>query len=165
MRDFVWQRAGDRCEYCQLPQRFDSLPFHVDHIVAQVHGGNDEVNNLCWACTQCNLHKGTKCASIDSETKARVDLFNPRLDAWRDHFVVTSDGRIAGLMPTGRATVRLLDVNGSPQLNLRRVLMNSANIVSVNSSESCSVDGSALPITRLIVNSKKEVNPLNPKLN
>ena len=122
-RDLVRQRAGDRCEYCQLPQRFDALPFHVDHIVALVHSGNNDMNNLCWACTQCNLHKGTNFASIDPETNTRIDLFNPRQDAWPDHFVVKSDGQIVGSTPTGRATVRLLDMNGVPQLDLRRELI------------------------------------------
>jgi hypothetical protein len=122
-RDLVRQRARDCCEYCQLPQQFDSLPFHVDHIVAVVHGGINDTHNLCWACTQCNLYKGTNFASIDPETNARVDLFHPRHDVWRDHFELKSDGRIAGMTPIGRATVRLLNFNGSPQLDLRRQLI------------------------------------------
>lgn len=122
-RELVRQRAGGRCEYCRLPEEFDSLPFHIDHIIAQVHGGGDEVSNLCWACTQCNLHKGTNFASIDPETNARVDLFNPRQDSRRDHFAIRSDGVIVGLTPMGRATVRLLDMNGLPQLDLRRELI------------------------------------------
>jgi hypothetical protein len=122
-REFVRQRAGEGCEYCRLPKALDALPFHIDHIVASVHGGSDEASNLCWACTQCNLHKGTNFASIDPDTQARVDLFNPREDAWHDHFAVGADGRIVGFTPAGRATVRLLDMNGLPQLDLRRELI------------------------------------------
>jgi hypothetical protein len=33
------------------------------------------------------------------------------------------DGQVTGLSSTGRATVRLLDMNGSPQLDLRRALI------------------------------------------
>lgn len=62
-REHIRRRAGGKCEYCRLPDWTDEWPFHVDHIVAQVHGG------------------------------------------------------------TGRATARLLDMNGHPQLELRRELI------------------------------------------
>jgi hypothetical protein len=118
-RKLIRERAGDRCEYCQLPANADEWPFHVDHIVAIVHGGADDPNNLCWSCTQCNLHKGSNFTSLDPATGAATNLFNPRTDNWRDHFALQSDAKILGLTPAGRATVRLLDMNGSPQLDLR----------------------------------------------
>jgi putative hemolysin len=119
----VRQRAGERCEYCRLPDSADEWPFHVDHIIARVHGGTNDLSNLSWSCTQCNLHKSSNIASVDAESGHRVDLFHPRSDVWSDHFVIQSDGRIDGLTPTGRATARLLDMNGSPQLELRRELI------------------------------------------
>jgi hypothetical protein len=33
------------------------------------------------------------------------------------------DGQIIGISPAGRATARLLDMNGAPQLDLRRALI------------------------------------------
>jgi hypothetical protein len=121
-RQLVRQRAQKRCEYCHLPDVADEWPFHVDHIIARVHGGQDEPSNLCWSCTQCNLHKASNFASIDPLTGDRVNLFNPRQDNWHDHFVLGADGAIIGLTAIGRATVRLLDINGIPQLDLRREL-------------------------------------------
>lgn len=56
-REFVRRRAGGPCEYCRLPEFADEWPFHVDHVVARVHGGTDDMANLCWSCTQCNLSK------------------------------------------------------------------------------------------------------------
>lgn len=117
------RRAAARCEYCRLPEAADEWPFHVDHIVGRVHGGNDHVGNLAWSCTQCNVHKGSNFASIDPESGARVDLFNPRRDVWGEHFWVDGEGMLVGRTPSGRATVRLLDMNGSPQLALRRELI------------------------------------------
>jgi len=76
-----------------------------------------------WACTQCNLHKGTNFASIDPDTGDRVSLFNPRQDAWHEHFALGEDAHLVGLTPVGRATVKLLDMNGLPQLDLRRELI------------------------------------------
>jgi hypothetical protein len=122
-RDRVRQRAGSRCEYCRLADSADEWPFHVDHIIALIHGGNDELENLSWSCTQCNLHKGTNFASIDPKTGNRADLFHPRRDDWHNHFMLADDGQIVGTTPVGRATVRLLDMNGSPQLDLRRALI------------------------------------------
>ena len=51
LREFVRQRASDRCEYCLLPQsaaRF--FTFHVEHIRAKQHGGQDIESNLALAC-------------------------------------------------------------------------------------------------------------------
>jgi hypothetical protein len=67
--------------------------------------------------------QGANFASIDPETGDRVNLFNPRQDTWERHFEVDVGGHIIGLIPTGRATVRLLDMNGIPQLNLRQMLI------------------------------------------
>jgi HNH endonuclease len=119
----VRRRAGERCEYCRLPEVADEWPFHVDHILARVHGGDDAPMNLCWSCTQCDLHKASNFASVDPITGSRIDLFNPHEDKWRDHFALEVDGRIVGLTPAGRASVRLLNMNGSPQLDLRRELL------------------------------------------
>jgi hypothetical protein len=52
-----------------------------------------------------------------------VNLFNPRRDSWERHFVVDRGGYIVGLTPTGRATVRLLDMNGTPPAQFAQVLI------------------------------------------
>jgi hypothetical protein len=31
--------ADGRCDYCRMPERFDPLPFQVDHIIAAQHRG------------------------------------------------------------------------------------------------------------------------------
>ena len=65
LRQFVRRRAGDRCEYCRLPQHAVDGRFHVEHIVARQHLENDEPLNLAIACARCNLQKGTNLASVD----------------------------------------------------------------------------------------------------
>ncbi len=50
LEDLVWERAGRRCEYCQVAQGFDRLPFEIDHIIAQKHAGLTRASNLCLAC-------------------------------------------------------------------------------------------------------------------
>jgi 5-methylcytosine-specific restriction endonuclease McrA len=59
LRARVFERAGGRCEYCRLHQDdADFLTFHVEHIIAEQHGGGDDPENLCVACPECNLAKG-----------------------------------------------------------------------------------------------------------
>ncbi len=51
LRVFVWERAGGRCEYCQLHQdEYEHQAFHIEHIIAKQHGGADDPDNLCLAC-------------------------------------------------------------------------------------------------------------------
>lgn len=66
----VWQRAGARCEYCQMPQEFDGFGHEIDHAVARKHGGQTVATNLVLACFPCNNHKG---ANIAGSTPRPVD--------------------------------------------------------------------------------------------
>jgi predicted restriction endonuclease len=50
-RRLVRERAGNRCEYCGISQAQQSFPaFHIDHIIAQQHGGTDDPANLALSC-------------------------------------------------------------------------------------------------------------------
>lgn len=120
-RDFVRQRAADRCEYCHIPQAATPfIPFHVEHIIARQHvnEGHDDRSGLSYACDRCNAFKGPNLSSIDPQTGDKVDVFNPRTDDWSDNFAI-SRGMIIGLTPIGRATARLLNMNDSRRVELR----------------------------------------------
>ena len=56
--------------------------------------------------------------SVDEETGEVTLLFHPRTDQWDEHFAVEG-GIIVGLTPTGRATVRLLNMNANRRVQLR----------------------------------------------
>jgi hypothetical protein len=118
----VRERAGDRCEYCHLPQGVSGLRFHVEHIVSRQHGGTDDPGNLALACPECNLHKGTNLTGIDPDTGQVTPLFHPRRDRWNDHFTLV-DGSIVGRTAAGRTTARLLEMNTGDRLQLRRELV------------------------------------------
>jgi hypothetical protein len=52
-----------------------------------------------------------------------VLLFNPRTQIWEEHFSWTDDfTTIVGLTPTGRATVKALNMNRQESINLRKIL-------------------------------------------
>lgn len=117
-RNLVRQRAGDRCEYCQIPQAFVPVTFHVEHVIPKQHGGSDDPDNLCYACNRCNLHKGPNLTGIDSDSGQIVPLFDPRRQSWADHFD-WHGALIVGRTPTGRATVQVLQMNAARRLRLR----------------------------------------------
>jgi hypothetical protein len=73
-------RAQGRCEYCHFPESAAELPFHIDHIIAEKHGGNTTSANLAWACFSCNLRKGPNIAGIDPESGVLTRLYHPRID-------------------------------------------------------------------------------------
>ncbi len=118
-KTLVRQRAGQRCEYCQLHQ--DDSPvatLHIEHIIPKKHGGSDEVGNLALACIDCNLYKGPNLTGIDPESGEIIVLFHPRRQRWSDHFEwrgIYIDGRTA----IGRTTVRVLNMNSDDRLALR----------------------------------------------
>src|SRR5580704_7528229 len=119
IRDLVRRRAAYACEYCHIPQQATPLiPFHVEHIVSKQHGGSDDPEGLALACDRCNAYKGPNLSSIDPDTGAVTRLFNPREDRWSDHFV-SREGYISGVTPTGRAAVRLLNMNAPRRVQLR----------------------------------------------
>jgi len=86
LRRRVAERAQYRCEYCLLPQAAALHQHEPDHILPRQHGGQTEEDNLALACLRCNRFKGPNVGSFDSVTGALVPLFNPRRQAWADHF-------------------------------------------------------------------------------
>ena len=127
VRKLVRERAGNRCEYCRLPQECYDLTFHVEHVVASQHHQDDDPSNLAFACDRCNLHKGTNLVTIDHETGEQVQLFNPRTDSWYEHFSLVG-AEIVGITPTGRATARLLQMNSERRLLLRKRLLSTGEM-------------------------------------
>lgn len=121
-RALVWTRAEGRCEYCRVHQDHVELTHHIEHIVARKHGGPDDPSNLCVACERCNVFKGSDLTGIDPATGQVERLFNPRTQTWAEHFELRGP-LIAGLTPTGRATVRVLSMNAGQRLQLRAALI------------------------------------------
>jgi hypothetical protein len=106
----VLQRAGGRCEYCELSQAGQEARFHVDHIHPRAEGGMTAFENLALACVSCSLRKGARCTASDPLTGKLAPIFHPRNQVWSDHFQ-WQGCRIVGRTPTGRATVAGLKMN------------------------------------------------------
>ena len=121
-RVLVRQRASDRCEYCQLRQEDSPLAvLHIEHIRPRKHGGSDHQENLCLACIDCNLHKGTNLTGIDPVTGAVTELFHPRRQRWEDHFAWEGT-LLVGKTAVARTTVEVLNMNSEDQIELRSMI-------------------------------------------
>jgi hypothetical protein len=117
---FVSKRAVHRCEYCHAPEAIFNFPFEVEHIIPISEAGADDETNLALACRACNIHKSNFLTGIDEVTRKEVRLFNPRRDAWEDHFRINAEtGEIQGLSPVGRASALRLQMNSPTQLAAR----------------------------------------------
>jgi hypothetical protein len=124
LRQEVRARAQDCCEYCRLHQDFDSMPFQLEHIIAEKHHGPTTLENLAWSCLNCNVHKGSNIAGLDPETGELTRLFHPRADTWKEHFKYV-DARIVGRTPVGRTTIDVLNINLPERLEVRRLLLSA----------------------------------------
>ncbi len=115
VREAVRNRAENRCEYCRKPEGSSKFSHQVDHIIPRKHEGPSTLENLAWACFQCNIAKGSDVAVYDLETGDLTHLFNPRTQQWNDHFEL--DGvLIVGKTPTGRVTVLALNMKHPSQI-------------------------------------------------
>ena len=120
LRDLVRQRAAGKCEYCHVVERWQYVPFTVDHIIPLAEGGDDDPDNLALACFHCNRRKADRLAVLEPDSGMQVLLFNPRQDEWSEHFAWSADRlQIVGLTAVGRATVEALALNRERAIRIR----------------------------------------------
>jgi hypothetical protein len=122
LRRMVETRAGQRCKYCWLPQKFAAHRHEPDHIVPIQHGGTTDKENLALACFRCNCYKGPNVGSFDPNTGRLTAFFHPRRDRWNEHFELR-DAEILPLTPEGRATVKILRLNDEERMIDRKRLI------------------------------------------
>jgi len=122
LRDRVAAAARRRCGYCLSSEVVIGAPLEIDHIIPEALGGFTEETNLWLACSLCNDHKSDRIAALDPVSRQTIRLFNPRTEAWREHFRWNESGdRIIGLTPTGRATVAALNMNRASLVKARQL--------------------------------------------
>ena len=85
LRQFVFERADNRCEYCGLSQIGQAATFHVDHVIPLAEDGQTAEGNLALACVSCSLRKAARLNVIDPVTGyvSRADGFVAVLIAMR----------------------------------------------------------------------------------
>jgi hypothetical protein len=116
-------RAKNACEYCRMPQAFyPTVPFPIDHIIAQQHSGPTVLGNLALSCLHDNSHKGPNIAGLDPRTKKLTKLFNPRRHKWERPFRWNGP-YLVGRTAVGRVTVAVLAMNDPAVVEVRAALL------------------------------------------
>jgi hypothetical protein len=112
LQDAVRARAKELCEYCHTNERWQYVPFTIDHVIPLSLGGTTTLENLALASFHCNRRKSNKVEIFDKETATNVTLFNPRTMQWSQHFRWSQDFlTVAAVTNEGRVTIQLLDLN------------------------------------------------------
>jgi 5-methylcytosine-specific restriction endonuclease McrA len=81
-REQVFERDRYRCVYCGEVFPADELT--VDHVQAQLRGGDRSGGNLVTACTACNTAKGHRRVGdfLRENAAARSNFFRYALHIW-----------------------------------------------------------------------------------
>ena len=108
------------------------FPHEPDHIIAVKHGGMSTLENLAWACFDCNRFKGSDIASLDAVSGGLIPLFNPRIHSWHEHFQLVG-AQILPLTPIGRVTTALLKFNLPQRVEVRETLPLQVGTLTVRS--------------------------------
>ncbi|MCL4247428.1 MAG: HNH endonuclease [Anaerolineae bacterium] len=121
LRKLVTERAAGLCEYCQAAQLI-VVYMEIDHIIPRSQGGSSEPDNLCFSCRGCNGYKQDYVSGIDAQTNTEHPLFNPRTQAWNDHFEWADDGiLLKAKTAVGRVTIERLRMNRDDVLSARNL--------------------------------------------
>ena len=75
-----------RCGYCLMAEHIVGMPMELDHLIPESLGGVTEAQNLWLACPGCNARKADRVLGIDPATGDSERLFDPRRQAWQEHF-------------------------------------------------------------------------------
>ena len=124
IRDEVWQRASNCCEYCLLHRNTVFFTHEIDHIISSKHKGTDALLNLALACYYCNRNKGSDIGSLYKGELIR--FFNPRIDVWQVHFQLDLDTAIIRpISPIGEVTAAIFGFNQIDRIIERQILIAS----------------------------------------
>jgi len=128
LRRQIKEAADNCCEYCCVPEAVAFASYHIDHIISEKQGGDTVFGNLALACRLCNLSKGSSIAAWHEYKEALIRLYNPRRDAWHQHFQFRPSGLIVARTEIGLGTIKVLNLNDLNRVSARGVLIESGVI-------------------------------------
>jgi HNH endonuclease len=121
LRRLVLVRAKRTCEYCLIHEDDTFFGCEIDHVISEKHGGLTVAENLAYAYLPCNRNKGTDLGSVWEPASSLIRFFNPRVDAWSDHFSLEGVV-IRPTTPIGSVTDRIFGFNEIERLVEREAL-------------------------------------------
>lgn len=115
LRAEVRQRANCTCEFCSVSEIDVGGMLTIDHFQPRSQGGPDTLDNLIYACANCNQYK----QGYWSNDPSIPQLWNPRQEVFSIHFMELVDGQLLPLTPTGNFTCKRLRLNRLPLVAYR----------------------------------------------
>lgn len=112
-RRAIREAYGYCCGYCSVSESDIGGKLQIDHYRPATKGGEDNLNNLVYACAHCNRFKGNYWP--DESDPQSLYLLHPVEDDPSPHLQITASGRMEGLTPRGWFHIRRLHLN-RPQL-------------------------------------------------
>ena len=97
---------------------YQGATYHVDHVTPTSQGGANHADNYSWLCWACNTAKTDRVSCFDPETRAEVEMFDPRTMAWDEHFSWRG-AVLVGSTPVGRGLIHTLALNTELRLRIR----------------------------------------------
>lgn len=116
IRERVRQYARRACEFCGVTETDSGGQLTIDHYQPKAKGGSDDFENLLYCCARCNQYK----MDYWPESSDELPLWNPRKDAFSEHFLELDNGRLHPLTPIGALTLVRLRLNRSPLVAYRQ---------------------------------------------
>ncbi len=127
---YVRQRYYFRCGYCGVSETDIESELTVDHYQPLSAGGDDDHDNLVYACPRCNLFKGEYWAAGEDATRG-WRVLHPIRD-WREMPLHLREnektGELEALSETGRFHIALLQLN-RPALVQHRLVKRLTDLV------------------------------------
>ncbi len=116
----IRRRYQYACGYCGVTEVDVGGELTIDHYRPRSAGGDDDEDNLVYACARCNQYKGDFWP--DSDCVARLQrVLHPMLDDLTAHLIEDEQtGHMRELSETGRFHIALLRLN-RPQLIAHRL--------------------------------------------
>lgn len=110
----VRKRANFACEYCGITEIESGGELTIDHFQPQSADGGDQLENLVYACFRCNLYKSDYWT-----TDEHTQVFNPRTEAFDEHFWLSASGKIYAITEKAWLTIKILRLNRLSLINNR----------------------------------------------
>lgn len=115
IREQVRIRANCACEFCGVKEIDIGNQLTIDHFQPKTKGGTDTLDNLIYCCMSCNQYK----LNYWQEQPSDPILWNPRTEAFSEHFLQLEDGILHPLTATGQFTIKRLRLNRPPLVAYR----------------------------------------------
>lgn len=117
-REQVRKLFAYRYGYCGVHEHDVGSELEIDHFQPRSQGGLDDLDNLVYCCSACNLFKQGYWPAGDGSTNPRRFL-HPLKDKLEEHLVEDEDGQLRAISETGAFHLARFRLN-RPQLRALR---------------------------------------------